>query len=258
MKKTDLKNQFELLKQHLDRQLDRQNPNQLYARVKQRLQNPTLTRLLARLDRFERNPAKINLTDRLDLLLLLLYAPGRTNRFAEPLLGMTRITKLLFLALTELNLKKLTRTSYRFVPYKLGPFAPELYDDLEVLMQAELIRAATVDPSGMPIIRTDARTIRLLTELNTGITTAERLDSAQLLLSLTPRGKKFARLLFQKAQRKQKNLAPGLKIIKARFGSLPLTQLLRYVYQHYPEYTTRSEIIKKLFPPKTPTKQADF
>jgi len=30
------------------------------------------------------------------------------------------------------------------------------------------------------------------------------------------------------------------------FGTLPLTQLLRYVYTRYPEYTTASEIVAKV------------
>ncbi|MGC9111794.1 MAG: hypothetical protein ACP5JB_08065 [candidate division WOR-3 bacterium] len=257
MKNPDLEKSFARLRDELDRKIAKQNPALLYARIRQRIQTPALRRLLARLKRFEHQPEKIRLTDRKDLLLLLFYAPGRTGRFAEPLLGMTRITKLLFLALAELNLKKLTRTTYRFQPYKLGPFAPELYDDLEILIQAGLIQAVSLQPDGIPVIRTDARTIQLLNRLNSGITAAERLDAAQLLLELTPRGRRLARALFQIATRRQKNLAAGLKIIKTQFGSLPLTQLLRYVYTRYPEYTTRSEILDRIIKNRTTLTRPD-
>jgi uncharacterized protein YwgA len=252
MKDQELKKSFARLRAHLDRQIENQNPAQLYARVRQRIQTPALRRLLARLERFERHPEKIRLADRKDLLLLLLYAPGRTGRLAEPLLGMTRITKLLFLALTELNLRKLTRTTYCFQPYKLGPFAPELYDDLEILIQAGLVRAVSVQPDGMPFIRTDAQTVRLLTKLNSGITAAERLDAARVLLELTPKGRRLARVLLQQALRRHRTLLSGLKIIKAQFGALPLTRLLSYVYRRYPEYTTRSQIIDRILTPSQP------
>jgi len=253
MKENELDALFHRARARLEKQIDQIDEIRLFARIKNRLQAPVLKRLLLRLTRFEKNPQKLRLTDRKDLLLLLLYAQGKTNRFAEPLLGMTRITKLLFLALEELTLTRLVKRPYRFVPYKLGPFSTELYDDLEILLQAKLVRAYQIDPAGMPVIKTDAETIKLLTALNSGIATAERLDAGQLIFELTPRGRRFARALFEKAQRRQKNLAPGLKIIKAQFGSLPLTQLLRYVYQRYPEYTTRSEIIKKILPAKEPS-----
>ncbi|MEO0019097.1 MAG: hypothetical protein ABIK47_00435 [candidate division WOR-3 bacterium] len=233
-------------REHIGQKVEAIDKEKLFVRVKARLQEPAQKRLILRLKRFEENPKALRLTDRKDLLLLLLYAPGRTQRYAEPLLGMTRITKLLFIALKELNLGKLIRKPYQFAPYKLGPFSPELYDDLEILMQAKLLRCYEIDPAGMPVVKTDAETIKLLTALNSGVKTAERLDAGQLLFELTPRGRRFARALFQIASRKKKNLAAGLKIIKAQFGSLPLTQLLRYVYRRYPEYTTKSEIIDRI------------
>ncbi len=218
----------------------------LLDRTRQQLQTRALRRLLIRLCRFRENPAQVRLGSRLDLLLLLLYAPGRTGRFAEPLLGMTRITKLLFLALKELKLNRLVPRHYRFVPYKLGPFAPEIYSDLELLISAGLVRAVALEPDGTPVLSTDARTIRQLLELNSGIATAERLDSARLVLELTTEGRALARHLYELALRRQPGIETGLKIIKAQFGSLPLATLLRYVYTRYPEYTTRSEIVEKI------------
>ncbi len=247
MNELEIKKLFEQLKQHLDRQITRLDEKTLYARVKHQLNLPAYRRLLLRLSR---PPQKIRLSDRKDLILLLLFAPGRTGQTAEPLLGMTRITKLLFLACQELGIDQLVRNPYRFVPYKLGPFAPQLYDDLDLLIHTGLIRAEELKPAAPPFIQAELETVRQLLILNSGIGKTERLDSAQLLISLTPKGKKFARLLFEKAQRKQKNLGPGLKIIKAQFGSLPLSSLLRYVYLRYPEYTTRSEILKKILPEK--------
>ncbi|MEN9978739.1 MAG: hypothetical protein ABIK38_00135 [candidate division WOR-3 bacterium] len=246
MKKTEIRSLFHHWRQQLENRLDRWDEKTLLDRTRQQLQTPALRRLLARLRRFRENPARVRLGSRLDLLLLLLYAPGRTGRFAEPLLGMTRITKLLFIALKELELDRLVPRHYQFVPYKLGPFSPEIYSDLELLISAGLVRAIRLEPDGTPVLATDARTIRQLLQLNSGIATAERLDAASLMLELTPQGRAFARHLYQLAVRRLRRLEPGIKLIKARFGALPLATLLRYVYTRYPEYTTRSEIVGKL------------
>ncbi|MCX7733119.1 MAG: hypothetical protein N2248_08190 [candidate division WOR-3 bacterium] len=256
MKKTELCSLFHQWRNRLEHQLDRYDEKGLLDRVRQQLQTRPLRRLLIRLRRFRENPARVRLGSRLDLLLLLLYAPGRTGRTAEPLLGMTRITKLLFLALKELKLDRLVPRHYRFVPYKLGPFAPEIYSDLELLITAGLVRAVSLEPDGTPVLSTDAQTIRQLLELNSGVATAERLDAASLMFELTPQGRALARHLYELASRRLHQLDPGLKILKARFGALPLATLLRYVYTRYPEYTTRSEIVEKLLgPARTGTKR---
>uniref|UniRef100_A0A7C3EL94 Uncharacterized protein n=1 Tax=candidate division WOR-3 bacterium TaxID=2052148 RepID=A0A7C3EL94_UNCW3 len=252
MKKTEIRSLFHRWRHQLEQQLDHYDEQSLLDRTAARLQVRTLPRLLRRLRRFRENPEKLRLGSRLDLLLLLLYAPGRTGRFAEPLLGMTRITKLLFIALNELKLGQLVPRPYRFVPYKLGPFAPEIYQDLELLISAGLVRAVSLEPDGTPVLSTDAKTIRQLLKLNSGVSRTERLDAASLLFELTPQGRALARRLYQLAVRRQRPLGPGLKILKARFGTLPLSRLLRYVYRRYPEYTTRSQIIDRILTPSQP------
>lgn len=248
MNDSEIKKLFIQLRHHLDQQLDHLSPSSLYDRIRLRWNQPGLKGLLNRLQRFRINPQKIRLGSRVDPLLLLLYAPGRTNKFAEPLLGMTRITKLLFIGFKELNLDRLVSRPYRFVPYKLGPFAPEIYSDLELLMAAGLVRAVTLQPDGTPILSTDAHTIHQLLALNSEIAIAERLDAGALMFELTPEGRKLARRLYELGTRRNQQLEPGLKILKTQFAPLPLYQLLRYVYTRYPEYTTRSRITPKLFP----------
>ncbi len=246
MKERELRRLFTQMRQRLDLQLDQLDPSALYERLKFRLNQPALQRLLDRLRRFEQNPNALRLASRLDLLLLLLYAPGKTNRFAEPLLGMTRITKLLFIAFKELNFDRLVRRPYRFVPYKLGPFASEIYCDLELLLAAGLVRAVALQSDGTAILSADAQTIRSLLAFNAGIGAAERLDAGTLMFELTPQGRRIARRLYELATARHRQLASGLKIIKTQFASLPLNQLLCYVYSRYPEYTTKSQILGRL------------
>lgn len=236
-------------RQEIDRQLDAVDETQLEKKLIRKLTEKDRRLLIRRLKQLETNPDRIRLTEPKDLILLLLYLRGKTGKRCEPILGITRITKLLFLAFQELILPDLFKTTYRFVPYKLGPFTPQIYADIETLSDLGLITARPLDPEGFPIIALDWNAINLIAALNSGITAAERLDAVNLAFSLTPKGKQLARALANSATRKQKNLIPGLEIIKTQFGALPLTHLLRYVYTRYPEYTTRSRIIEKLFPP---------
>lgn len=235
-------------RQEIERQLDAIDETRLWQKLLHKLAANDRLLLRRRLKQLETNPNRIQLTEPKDLILLLLYLRGKTGKRCEPILGITRLTKLLFLAFQELLRPDLFKTPYRFVPYKLGPFAPEIYLDLETLADCGLITARHLDPEGFPIIALDRNAINLIAALNSGITLAEPLDAINLAFSLTPKGKQLARALANSAARKQKNLIPGLEIIKTQFGALPLTRLLRYVYTRHPEYTTRSEIIEKLFP----------
>ncbi len=234
------------LKNDINQRLNQTDPILLWQRLQSRLLEKERQRLIRRLEQMEKHPAKIRLADRKDLILLLLYVRGRTGKICEPLLGMTRITKLIFLAFQELDINLLIRNPYRFVPYKLGPCAPELYADLELLCQTGIITAREIDPTGAEVINPDRQTVHRLSALNDAITITERLDATTLLFRLTARGRRLARLLIQSAARRQKNLIPGLEILKTHFAPLPLTTLLRYVYTRYPEYTIRSEIVEKI------------
>lgn len=247
MKPAAINRLFQNAKTAIAEKVQRTDPQQLWHRFNQKLRQKDLNRLLFRLNNWEKQPARLRFTDRKDLLLLLLYVRGRTGKTAEPLLGMTRIMKLVFIAVQELFLAPLVRNPYRFVPYKLGPWAPELYLDLETLIDAGLVRAMKLDPEGVPVIALDSVTAGDISRLNSGISAAERLDSLTLVFKLTPRGRRFARALMQAATKRQKNILPGLEIVKTQFGALPLTQLLRYVYTRYPEYTSQSEIVEKVF-----------
>ncbi|NPV14029.1 hypothetical protein HPY86_03750 [candidate division WOR-3 bacterium] len=235
-----------LLRQEIDSHLNRIDENQLWQKLQEKLATKDLKGYRRRIEQLKTRAGTVRLADRKDIILLLLYIRGATGKLCEPILGITRITKLLFIAFQELSLDTIIKNPYRFVPYKLGPFTPELYTDLKILTDLGIITAYPLDPEGVPVINLDRDFASFIATLNSGITTAERLDAINLAFNLTPKGRQLARLLAQTAPRKNKNLLPGLQIVKTTFASLPLTQLLRYVYTRYPEYTTRSEIIEKI------------
>lgn len=78
------------------------------------------------LDSISEQPLKVE--DPSDLLLVLLYAPGRTGRLGEPIDGITRLQKLMFLLQNEKSLPRLLTDAkqYMYSPYKMGPYSADL------------------------------------------------------------------------------------------------------------------------------------
>ena len=63
----------------------------------------------------------------------------------EPIEGRTRLQKMVFLMqqkLEERDQDPLESDDYEFIPYDYGPFAKELYSDLESLSHHEMIRSS--------------------------------------------------------------------------------------------------------------------
>jgi hypothetical protein len=215
---------------------------QSWIAVRRRLAEPALVELQSRLARFNEQPRSLRLADRKDILLLLLYVKNAAGRLYEGVCGTTRILKLLFIASKELGVDALVRRPYAFVPYRFGPFTAAVYDDLWLLGQAGLVRREELDSDGEPVIRTDA-------DIDEGFT----FNGLATRYRLTRRGRAFAAALLESGAKRKPNLEPGLVIIKAQFGSLPLRDLLRYIYTRYPSYATESRILGRILGPRRPT-----
>jgi hypothetical protein len=205
-----------------------------WIRLRRLMAEPELARLQARVARFDAG-ARPRLQDRKDLVLLLLYVKGRFGRLAEGICGTTRILKLLFLASKELNVDALVRNPYSFQPYRYGPFTAALYNDLDMLIEAGLVRREHLDEDGVPVIQRGE-------EIDEGF----GFNGLTTLYRLSRKGRRVAAALLELAAKKQHNIEPGLVVVKARFGSLPLLELMRYIYSRYPEYTAESEILEKV------------
>jgi hypothetical protein len=232
---------FERARAHLARAADA-GADAAWRRLQERRRAPALRALVARRRRFEAGTARPRLADRRDLLLLLLRARG-----AAGVTGMTRLMKLAFVAARELGLDRLVRDPWRFQPYRLGPFAAEVYDDLDTLADAGLVERRRLDEDGEPVIQRDERMARELRALNHGLAEAERLGGLALHFRLTPAGAAFADALAGSARRRDPRLEPGLALIAAGYGGLPLRALLRRIYRRWPEFTTASVVREKLF-----------
>src|SRR5437899_7911238 len=82
-----------------------------------------------------------------DVLIGLLYAPGFTGKTGEPVKGITRLQKLLFLLWKEGHFYEHVPELYNVKAYDFGPCMDDLYDDLEFAKEIGLITVEEV-PSG--------------------------------------------------------------------------------------------------------------
>ncbi len=174
-----------------------------------------------------------------DLLLLLLFSKGYSGKNNEPVRGITRLMKLVFLLDREGKINNL----YSFEPYKMGPFSNEVYPEVEFL---------TNYPPSKPLVKTnssnqteledpdESRVIEDASSLNGIPLTSQEVN---VEYELSDSGKKIAEELWKGLSDDQRRV---IEDIKSKYGSLTLRDLLKYVYRNYPEMTTRSEIKDQL------------
>lgn len=175
----------------------------------------------------------IRLETSLDLLIALLYAPGKSGKLGEPVDGITRLQKLLFLLQQGKGPKSLVAQAkeYLYRPYKMGPFADGVRDDLQILKSAGLLRTEKLE-----YLLTDDTDSALDDER--GVKPAsKKVESYRFIL--TEEGLNAGRDLFSGMSKSERE---GLADFKKFFNSLSLRQLLIFVYEKYPSFTVASEI----------------
>jgi hypothetical protein len=173
----------------------------------------------------------------LDLLLVLLYAPGATKERGEPISGITRLQKLVFLLKQGEGPAAIVDAAKTFLyeAYKMGPFSKQLYDDLDVLTSLGLVRTTKLEY----LITDDSDP----DEISDSVAGGGRRVVESTRYSLTEKGMQVGRDLFASLKRRERD---ALSEFKRFFNSIPLRQLLIFVYQRFPDFTTESEIREQL------------
>ncbi|MFC6763624.1 hypothetical protein [Natrinema soli] len=132
--------------------------------------------------------------------------------------GSIRFQKLIFLGQQESSLPE----RYQFVPYKFGPYSYQLERDIESCINNGYICKSR---------------------------TRNRVGNYRIDYSLTPDGIRFAKLLLEKGP--DKVFQEANKITSAH-GGKQLSDLIKYVYGNYPEYTDESTLdIERIFDEST-------
>ena len=180
----------------------------------------------------------MEIDDLSDLLLLLLYAPGASGKAGEPIKGITRLQKMLFLLVQETEIGKKFDEKLSFQAYKYGPFSSELYDSIDFLKEMELIEIRHQ--------KYDALTQKieeLEYEEDYGYVEEESESDTIEVFELGDVGKAMAEDIFEELDKNQRN---ELEDIKKVVNSLPYLELIRFVYTKYPDYAKVSEIKEKV------------
>jgi len=155
-----------------------------------------------------------------DVILHLLNAPGPKGRDAEPIVGKTRLMKLLFLLDKEGYLEPIQRNLFDFQPYKYGPFDKQIYSSLEDLSNEDLIRISYVNKSDDGINRGNE----------------ERFDKVTKF-QITSKGVNYLR---EFSTRLPVKILQAISVVKIIYGEMPIVELLQQVYQRYDDYTSNS------------------
>ncbi len=167
-----------------------------------------------------------------DAIVLILGAPTKVPALKDRLEGVTRLEKLVFLLEKETEVGKLFTENPDFKPHDFGPFSENIYRAVEVLKFAGLLE----------------ETGRLAESPEDSWESANLIlgDDAQYAtrdFSLTEKGRRYYEAL---AADLGKDAVRAASRLKDQFGSLPLRQLIRYVYQRHGAFTTRSKIREQI------------
>ena len=129
----------------------------------------------------------------------------------KPIHGRTLLIKELFLLYKRQLTKEVQNP--KFIPYRFGPYSFHLMELINTL------------------------------NLNGFIQVKGRRNSNSESFSLTEKGKKYAKKVFKKLNKKTKN-----EVIQKRKGwdQLGISGILNYVYTHYPKYKKKS-ILKRRY-----------
>lgn len=180
-------------------------------------------------------PARTPVLETDDAIVLVLGSPGGSERPGY-LDGVTRLEKLIFLLERETPVREWMTDKADFRSYRFGPFSSKVYEAADTLAAAKLIRDSA-SQAGSVEDRWESVTA-LMDERDVDPYTTRTFE-------LTDRGKNYYAALLSELP---PNAEQVLEDFKSRFARLPLRQLVRYVYERYPQFTDRSEIRDDILP----------
>lgn len=172
------------------------------------------------------SPARPVETD--DVIVLVLGAPGGPYERGY-LEGITRLEKLVFLLERETPAGRWLTEAADFRSHKFGPFSSKIYQAADSLAAYGLLEDSAR--------RADSTEDRWESVNVVGVTDLDPYTTRTF--KLTPRGHQYYAVLIAELPSEAEGV---IKRFKDRFAGLPLRQLVRYVYERYPEFTDKSEI----------------
>lgn len=165
-----------------------------------------------------------------DAIVLLLGAPTRFPQLEGRIDGITRLEKLLFLLEKESVAGRFLTEPLLFRAHHFGPFSERVYQAVELLKAAGLTEERGRSSSSGEE-SWEAVNIVGLTGPDAPYVSRE--------FRLTPLGTRYYDALVKALDA---SVVQSVSAVKNQFAALPLRQLIRYVYQRFPEFTEKSKI----------------
>lgn len=179
------------------------------------------------------------------ILLLLLYAPGKTDTTNEPVVGRTRMIKMMFLFEKEISDNFFEDTDIElvsfpdFYPWNYGPFSKDVYNHIEFFINNGFIEN---EPLKYEMDEAESQEYEnwmedyTLEDEDTALSSIHEVESFKLTL----KGKNFVEeKLYKQLTENQKEI---LSEFKERINSADLKAIMRYTYVNYSEFTEESQI----------------
>jgi len=174
-----------------------------------------------------------------DVVLLLLEANERLLG-KDVLSGITRVEKLIFLLREETGFEGVA-SFFTFKPHNFGPFSKEVYEAIDFLESCELIE---VREKSYPCFYATFGEAQLEAEISEGEGDGGGEEvgpgATEKIFSLTGDGRKVAKMLRRAVKLRREADVQDLDNMVIRYGNIPLSQLIRYVYRRYPKMTEKS------------------
>lgn len=178
-----------------------------------------------------------------DFLLALIYSPGINKKCNEPIVGRTKLTKMVFLFDKEIYKQffdDITIKLPEFKPYNYGPFSPQLFEDLKFFMSIGFIET---EETLIPISSAEKYEVDIDPDDDECWDCAsfeKPDDNVELKYKLSKIGEKYVK------EKVWDTFSPVQKetilIFKSKINSISLDSLIKYVYNKYPESATKSYI----------------
>ena len=179
-----------------------------------------------------------------DLLLAFLYSPGVAAATNEPIVGRTKLTKMMFIFEKQIYSRFFEDTLQIelpvFEPYYFGPFSKQLFEDLSFFESIGMIKSeeTTIPLSAADRIESDGVFDKEDEWAEASFDDAGGLY--ELSYALTQSGMQYVAdkvwPLFTDTQIEK------LVAFKAQINRISLDSLLRYVYKQYPDEANKSII----------------
>ena len=179
-----------------------------------------------------------NMTSGLDLLIAMLAVPGSTGEPGEAIRGITRLEKLVFLVLKEGGLESRIDTPFEYKPYDYGPYSTQVLKEIETLTTVNLIEIEKVPLRSIKEV-IDGQAARL------GTGGDREFERVLEVYRITQRGLRiWEGVVRSKLSRED---IETISRIKREYNSMDLDQLLRTVYEKFPEYTAETTMLREIF-----------